>query len=152
MTERSSPFLERSPGSPEEWEGYYDLRWRVLRGPWGQPRGSERDECDADSFHAALWDGDAPVAAGRLHFNSPLEGQIRYMAVDPNWRGLGLGGRILACLEGQAVTAGAGLIVLNAREEVAAFYARHGYRDVGSAGLLFGVIPHLKMEKKFANL
>lgn len=142
------PFLqERSPETPPDWERYYDFRWRVLREPWNQPRGSERDALDSASFHAALWDGDLPVAGGRLHFNSPAEAQVRYMAVDPNWQGKGLGARILSILEARATKNGAQRVVLNAREQAAPFYLRRGYRQIGSAGLLFGSIPHFRMEK-----
>ncbi len=143
-----NPSLEdRAPQSPVEWDRYYDLRWRVLRGPWDQPRGSERDPLDPEAVHAAIWDGDAPVAAGRLHLNSPTEAQVRYMAVEAAWQGKGLGARILSILEARARELGAETVVLNAREEAAGFYRRHGYHEIGSAGLLFGSIPHLRMSK-----
>ena len=144
----NDPWQERSPRDAAEWERYYDLRWRVLREPWAQPRGSERDSLDSEAVHAAIWDDDRPLAAGRLHFNSPAEAQVRYMAVDESCRGKGLGSRILATLEARAVEAGAELMVLNAREEAAPFYLRHGYEAIGSAGVLFGAIPHFKMRKR----
>lgn len=143
-----SPLSQRSPSTPGEWERYYELRWKVLREPWGQPRGSERDDLDSRSFHAALWDGDDAIAAGRLHLNSPAEAQVRYMAVDPSRQGQGLGSRILGILEARAVEIGATSIVLNAREEAAGFYRRHAYEKIGSAGLLFGSILHLRMRKQ----
>ncbi len=143
------PIQERGPLTPGEWDRYYDLRWRVLREPWGQPSGSERDELDPESIHVALWDGELPIAGGRLHFNSPLEAQVRYMAVEPKWQGRQLGSRLLGLLEARALAAGAHSVVLNAREEAAGFYQRHGYQVTGPAGLLFGAIQHLRMEKHF---
>ncbi|MEP6821016.1 MAG: GNAT family N-acetyltransferase [Chthoniobacterales bacterium] len=138
---------DRSPETALEWERYFDLRWRVLREPWDQPRGSEKDELDSESFQVALWEGEVPVAAGRLHFNDPTEAQVRYMAVEPQRRGYHLGSRILGLLETRAAMEGAKRIVLNAREEAAGFYRRHGYEISGPAGLLFGSIPHVRMEK-----
>ncbi len=135
------------PRNAVAWDRYFDLRWRVLREPWGQPPGSERDEMESASIHVALWDGELPVAAGRLHFNSPLEAQVRYMAVEPKWQGMQLGSRILGLLESRALAAGAQSVVLNAREAAMGFYLRHGYRVSGPAALLFGSIPHLRMEK-----
>jgi len=44
----------QSPRSPSEWDTYFDLRWRILRQPWGQPRGSERDSEDDSAFHLLL--------------------------------------------------------------------------------------------------
>ncbi|MEP6957026.1 MAG: GNAT family N-acetyltransferase [Chthoniobacterales bacterium] len=141
----------RSPASPEDWERYYDLRWRVLRAPWSQPRGSERDDSETESFHVALWnDIGAPVAAGRLHLNSAVEAQIRYMTVDPCWARQGLGGRILEALEEKATVLGATRVMLNARLEAQPFYKKHGYLRTGPAGTLFGSIPHDAMAKTLA--
>src|SRR5438552_17875043 len=93
----------QSPRSPSEWDAYFDLRWRVLRQPWGQPRGSERDSEDKSAFHLFLTDpAGKALACGRSHFNAPEEAQIRYMAVAANARGCGYGSRILDALEAQA--------------------------------------------------
>lgn len=136
------------PASDSDWAAYYDLRWRVLREPWAQPRGSERDELDPTSFHLAFKTADGRiVAGGRLHLNSATQGQVRYMAVDSSWRRDSLGSRILRALESRARDQGATEIVLNARKEVTPFYLRHGYRIVGEAPLLFGTIPHFRMQK-----
>jgi len=32
------PLILRRPTSPDEWDAYFDLRWRILRQPWRQPR------------------------------------------------------------------------------------------------------------------
>src|SRR5437764_2153978 len=82
-----------SPQSQGEWDGYFDLRWRVLRAPWQQPRGSEKDDIEAESQHLMIAGKDSrPLAIGRLHFNTPAEAQVRFMAVDPSAQGHGLGG------------------------------------------------------------
>ena len=47
----------RSPKTDKEWVEYYDLRYRVLRQPWNQPIGSERNEGDASEQHFALYKG-----------------------------------------------------------------------------------------------
>jgi len=69
------------------------------------------------------------------------------MAVDEDARGRGYGGRILKALEAQARRRKARKIVLNARENVVQFYARHGYAMTGQAETFFGVIRHWRMEK-----
>lgn len=147
-----SPLQERCPATPSDWERYYDLRWRVLREPWNQPRGSERDALEARSFHAAIWDGDLPVAGGRLHFNSTTEAQIRYMAVEPAVAGRGLGARVLEVLEAEARLHETQTIVLNSRKAAQGFYERHGYEVVGPAETMFGVIEHVRMEKRLRPL
>lgn len=136
----------------------FELRWQVLRAPWGEPRGSERDEVDesraiADGVeHALIQDATGePLAVGRLHFNSPDEAQIRYMAVVAAWRRQGLGRRIVEHLEGVARSRGAATVVLNAREEVAGFYRALGYDVVGAGPTLFGSIPHVRMRKQLIS-
>ena len=138
----------RPPSRPDEWDRYFDLRWRVLRAPWNQPRGSERDNLEDDSRHVALWKpAGVPVAVGRVHLNSSVEAQVRYMAVEPGAEGSGLGGRILATLEDAARELGATRVVLNARERAQPFYERHGYVVVAPAETMFGDVRHVSMSK-----
>ncbi|HEX6960475.1 MAG TPA: GNAT family N-acetyltransferase [Lacipirellula sp.] len=139
----------RPPQSDDKFARYYDLRWQVLRAPWGQPRGSERDELEELAEHALIvGESGAPLAAGRLHFNSPDEAQIRYMAVAETARGQGLGMRIVEYLEDVARQKGARRIVLNAREEVAGFYRGMGYEIVGPGPTMFGAVAHVRMQKQ----
>jgi predicted GNAT family N-acyltransferase len=137
------------PSTVADWDSYFDLRWRVLREPWNQPRGSERDPSDVSAHHLMIKDDQGKAAAaGRLHLNSPEEAQVRYMAVDPEWRGRGAGGQILRGLEDFARQQGAKAVILNAREEAIAFYERHGYRVSGPADTLFGQVRHVRMAKE----
>jgi predicted GNAT family N-acyltransferase len=137
------------PASDADWAAYFDLRWRVLREPWAQPRGSERDDSDSSSYHLMLRDSVGLAAAvGRIHLNSAEEAQVRYMAVADLRRGKGLGGRILSGLEDFARSKGAKEIVLNAREDAVAFYIRYWYRVEGPAETLFGVVRHVRMRKR----
>ena len=137
-----------SPASAGEWENYYDLRWRILREPWHQPRGSEKDDREAESEHVMIVDPDRRVlAVGRLHLNSPAEAQVRFMAVVPEAQGRGLGGAILRELERRARTAGATSIVLNARDDAQHFYQRHGFVVTGPAPTMFDVVKHVRMRK-----
>jgi ribosomal protein S18 acetylase RimI-like enzyme len=136
------------PASASDWEEYYDLRWRILRKPWNQTRGSERDERDTEGFHAMVREPAGSVLAiGRLHLNTPGEAQIRYMAVDEQWRNRGLGTRILDALETQARNQSVERIVLNSREDAVKFYVKHGYQVERQARTLFGDIRHIRMRK-----
>jgi N-acetylglutamate synthase-like GNAT family acetyltransferase len=74
-----------------------------------------------------------PLACGHLQLNAPDEAQVRFMAVDENARGRGYGSRILQGLEAEATRRGAQKLVLNARDNVTEFYAKHGYAVVGEA-------------------
>ena len=138
----------RVPATDDEYERYYLFRWRLLRGPWGEPRGSEQDEHETSAHHLMVCADDGNViGVGRVHFNTPGEAQIRYMAVDEDCRGQGIGRALLERLEETARQHGAVHIMLNARKPVAKFYEKLGYRITGDAHTLFKRIPHVHMEK-----
>lgn len=130
-------------------KGYYELRWRVLRQPWGQPRGTERDEQEENALHRAVVTTEGEViSCGRLQFLSRDEAQIRYMAVHPDFRGKGLGKMVLSELETLAYDAGMERLILQARDNAVPFYQRAGYRILQPTFLLYDVIQHFLMEKK----
>ena len=136
------------PKTERQIQDYYDLRWRVLRSPHGQPRGSEKDDLEELSIHLiAYYDKDIPAAAGRAHFNSAREAQVRFMAVDPLYQNLGIGTSLLSGLEKKVRTRGAEYIILNSRGSAIGFYEKNGYRTIGEAGTLFGSINHFIMRK-----
>jgi ribosomal protein S18 acetylase RimI-like enzyme len=138
------------PKSKEEFEKYYDLRWKILRKPWNQPRGSEKDELENKSIHLMALEGSQILGAGRGHFNTDEEAQIRYMAVEENQQGKGVGKTILIELEKKLKEKGAKYIVLNARETAVDFYKKNGYSVVEKSHTLFGSIPHFKMRNDFS--
>ena len=149
------PFSAGSPFSPRstaDWDNYFGLRWRILRAPWQQPLGSEKDDREADAEHfMIIGDDGRPLAVGRLHFNTPTEAQVRFMAVDSEAQGHGLGSIILQECERKARSAGATSIVLNAREEVQGFYEKHGFAVVGPAPTLFDAVKHVRMRKQLSQ-
>ena len=137
------------PNTAEEWSSYYDLRWRVLREAWAQPRGSERDSLDDTAWHLCAKCPDGRImATGRLHLNSPAEAQIRYMAVEPSIQGCGVGRRLLEALEARAWSLGCQIVTLNSRDSARHFYEKQGYLVESTAPTLFGSIGHIKMSKQ----
>lgn len=140
------------PQTPEEFERYYDLRWRVLRAPWNQPRGSERSGDEATSIHVMACEADRmPLAVGRANLEPDgirAWGRIRYMAVEPSQQGKGVGGLVLQALERRATENGVLGFVLDARQAAVPFYEKHGYRVVEKSHLLFGEVQHFRMMKR----
>lgn len=133
--------------TPDELEQYYGLRWCILRAPWKQPRGSEKDDIEDSCVHIMARENDAVIGVGRLQFNPGSEAQIRYMAVSPEHERRGVGKRIIHALEQEAIEKGAGYIFLHARERAVGFYERLGYRVTGKSYLLFDEIQHYTMRK-----
>ncbi len=137
------------PKSVEDFKKYFDLRWRILRKPWGQPRGTEKDELEERSIHLMVCEsGRIPIGIGRAHFNSPDEAQIRFMAVAEQFQGKGVGRLVLKELEKRVKAKGAKQITMNARKTAADFYEKHGYKVMGKAHVLFDSVLHLRMRKE----
>lgn len=136
--------------TPDELQRYYDLRWKILRAPWKQPRGSEQDELEQSSHHLMAVDSrQTVIGVGRLHFNNIREAQIRYMAVAITQQRKGIGTLLLNTLEQRAIELGAARIVLDARENALRFYRKQGYVVQGPGHTLFNSIAHVKMIKDF---
>jgi ribosomal protein S18 acetylase RimI-like enzyme len=138
----------REAQTEKDFDRYYELRWEVLRRPWNQPKGSEKDKYEDKATHVIACLNNKIVGVGRVHFSSEKEAQIRYMAVKPKYQRKGVGGLILEELERVAKEKGADYIVLNARENATNFYKTHGYEVLEKAHTLFGSISHWKMRKK----
>jgi GNAT superfamily N-acetyltransferase len=137
------------PQSAHDFEGYYELRWRILRAPWKEPRGSEKDGFEEKAYHLMARTEEGTLAGvGRMHLIEPQTVQIRFMAVDEPFRGKGVGKLILSRLETEARSRGALKVFLHARAEVSDFYRKAGYSVTGPGPTLFGHIRHFVMEKK----
>ena len=141
------------PQTPEEFKQYYSLRYEILRKPWGQPKGSERDNDDEISHHRMIIDEitEDTIAVGRLQFNTKEEAQIRYMAVADNYQVQGLGSKIVTALEDIALDKGANRIILQARKNAVQFYQRNGYKVVEKSYILFDEIQHWLMKKELTT-
>jgi N-acetylglutamate synthase-like GNAT family acetyltransferase len=145
-------FKVRAPQSKTEFEDYYDLRWRILRAPWQQPLGSERDLHEDNAIHAmALNDEGHIIGVARLHQINNTTAQIRYMAIEDRWQHSGIGDALLRYLEEKARELGVQLIKLNARVNSVGFYTKRGYQITGPGHLLYGEIKHQKLEKRLNN-
>ena len=141
------------PNSSAEFEQYYNLRYEVLRKPWRQPKGSEKDDGDKSSIHRMIIDesNGKAVAVGRLQFNTSEEAQIRYMAVSDNYQLKGYGNIIVKTLEDIALNKGIRNIILQARENALKFYWKNGYEIIEKSYLLFDEIQHWLMVKKITT-
>jgi N-acetylglutamate synthase-like GNAT family acetyltransferase len=141
------------PNSSAEFEQYYNLRYEVLRKPWLQPKGSEKDDGDKSSIHRMIIDesNGKAVAVGRLQFNTSEEAQIRYMAVSDNYQLKGYGNIIVKTLEDIALKKGIRNIILQSRENALKFYWKNGYEIIEKSYLLFDEIQHWLMVKKITT-
>lgn len=139
----------RSPKTESEWEGYYVLRYKVLREPLGQPKGSERNDGDEIGQHFALYDGGKLRAIARLDIHQNGISQVRFVAVDNSIHGKGFGRKIMEATEQASIEKGNTKMILHARENAVEFYKKLGYIIVEKSYLLFDQIQHYLMEKTY---
>ena len=137
------------PVSSNDMDTYFHFRWKLLRAPWNQPIGSEKDELEDSAFHImATNDQDIIVGVGRIHTIDITTAQIRYMAVSPENRNQGIGSMIINTLELQARSENISKLILNARDSAIGFYQRHSYQSIGKAHTLYNQISHTQMQKE----
>ena len=103
----------------------------------------------AKTWHAlhflARVDGQ-PVGCARLL----PDGHIGRMAVLNDWRGKGVGRRLMKVLLMEAERLKLGHLFLNAQTQAAGFYTKYGFNQVG--GEFFDAsIPHVRMERTLDN-
>ena len=139
------------PRNSKEYEAYYNFRWQMLRRPWNQSEGTEKDDKERGAIHLMALLNDRIIGCGRGHFNSTTQAQIRYMAVAENFRNNGIGTQILVELEKKLVEQGAMEIILKAREKAVHLYERQGYHVFKEGDVMFGEIMHFWMKKYLKN-
>lgn len=148
---RATAPIDVTDARPDE---VVDLRHRVLRE--GRPRETAVFEGDDEprTRHWVARQADriigvvtvlerpfpAPDTLEPTHGPPPLR-QLRGMATDPAWRGRGVGRAMLEAVEQQLDEP----LWCNARTSAAAFYLRHGWRQVGPAFEIPEVGLHVRM-------
>jgi predicted GNAT family N-acyltransferase len=106
------------------------------------PEAEEWDDDDEVCVHVLALRNREPVGTGRI---SPA-GKIGRLAVLSEFRGRGIGDRILLMLIEQARHRGLAEVTLNAQVHATPFYERHGFKAQGEVFDEAG-IPHRRMQK-----
>lgn len=125
---------------PEDCAHIKMVRHEVFVQEQGVAETLEWDGLDAGCRHVLAWDNGAPIATGRLL----PSGQIGRMAVRKQWRGRGIGGKILRVLLAIAAQNPAQRPWLSAQTHAIDFYRRHGFVCISGEYMEAG-IPHRKM-------
>jgi N-acetylglutamate synthase-like GNAT family acetyltransferase len=124
-----------------------DLRYDILRKPWNQPKETSSDGMEDTAINAFIVDNGKVIACGRLQDNGEGLGQIRYMAVDSDYQGRGLGKLIVIKLEEEALNINLHTVELQARENAVEFYKSQGYAVKETSFKLWDIIQHYLMTK-----
>ena len=107
---------------------------------------TEFDEIDNTATHVVLYDGELPVATGRL-YQDETGYQIGRVAVAKSHRNQHLGAVVLKTLEEEAHRLHCDRISLSAQCRVQAFYEKQGYHSLNDIHI-DEFCPHVTMVKE----
>jgi predicted N-acetyltransferase YhbS len=145
------------PGTEEEFDEYYRLRYERLRQQHGLPPGSERDHpAEAGSSHliakvegrivgAACWA--VGIREGPVPGKRDFYVRFRQLAVEEEFDGRGIGIVLTRRIERTARSLGAKEIVANVRLDHVPYFQHLGYVVKGKGETLFGTVEHASMAK-----
>ena len=121
------------------------LRYEVLIVGTDRTEATLTGDDDPRTIHFAGFDAGRCVGCVSLmpsEYNGAAAYQLRGMAVDPAYQGMGLGAALLSRCE-SAVTIP--MMWCNARQHAIGFYERHGWQTLGEMFEITGVGPHIRM-------
>jgi predicted GNAT family N-acyltransferase len=108
-------------------EKAYAIRKQVFVDEQNVPEDLEIDELDSDASHILVFEGDQCIGTARLVDLGNHQAQIGRMAVLDDFRGQGIGRKILDTLIQQAGTQGAHQVLLHAQIRAIPFYEKCGF-------------------------
>lgn len=138
----------RTATARAEVDAALELRYRVFCEEQGVTLEADQDGRDAEALHLVAYDGRRLVGTCRLLFDDGVA-RLGRMAVEPAYRGRGIGTAILGAADAQSRASGAEQIRLHAQSAARSLYERNGYVVRGREFMEEG-IPHVTMEKALA--
>lgn len=125
------------------------LRREVLRG--GRDHPPLGDEPGDGSLHLGAYDGAHEgarlVGSGNVRPVGPGEWRVRGMAVEPSYRGHGVGTAVLDALLAHVDAHGGGLVWCHARTTARTLYERAGFVVEGEEWVDPDIGPHVRMAR-----
>jgi N-acetylglutamate synthase-like GNAT family acetyltransferase len=138
------------PKTREDFKAYYELRYRVLRAPWGQPKDTEKDDYEPISQHFMAIDETNGKVVGVIKMFEKSEGVgwVSHLAIDPGYQKKGVGKLLMDTVEHAAREKGYHVIGCMSRLNTTAYFERMGFVTAGLPTQYFGTTQVLWMEKE----
>lgn len=139
----------KTPKTKEDFTAYYNLRYKVLREPWGQSRGTEKDDYEPISEHLMAIDDQTGKVYGvvKLFEKEPGIAQFSHMAVLKDKQGTGIGKMLIEAVEALARQKGYTKIGAMSRLTTTHYFDRFGYLIKGIPSAYFSTFQMAWMEK-----
>ncbi|MFW6018158.1 MAG: GNAT family N-acetyltransferase [Halapricum sp.] len=122
------------------------VRTEVFVDEQGVPAEIEVDEHESAATHFVAYDGDEPIATGRLREPEQATGKVERLAVRADYREQGIGTTLMERIEAAARDREVETLRLHSQVRAVPFYASLGYERVGERFEEAG-IPHVEMRK-----
>ena len=136
------------PKTRDDFKAYYGLRYKVLREPWGHPKGTEKDDYEPISEHfMALSEKGDVVGVAKLFEKAEGVGHISHLAVAAEHQHKGIGHLLMKTVEQRARERGYTMIGTMARVTATAYFERAGFRIAGIPTPHIGTTHLVWMEK-----
>jgi N-acetylglutamate synthase-like GNAT family acetyltransferase len=138
------------PKTREEFKAYYELRYRVLRAPWGQPKDTEKDDYEPISQHFMAVDEETGKIVGvvKVFEKSNGIGWFSHLAVDPGFQRRGIGLKLILAVEAVAKENGYTILGCMSRLNTTAYFEKRGFSIAGFPSNYFGTTQVVWMEKE----
>jgi len=138
----------KTPQTRDDFKTYYTLRYRVLREPWGHPKGTEKDDYEPISEHfMAVNEKGEVVGVVKLYEKTEGVGHISHLAVAPEQQHKGVGHLLIQAVEQRARALGFNIVGTMARVTATAYFERSGFRVAGIPTPHIGTTHLVWMEK-----
>ena len=141
----------KAPKTRDDFKAYYALRYRVLREPFGYPKGTEKDDYEPISEHfMAISENGEVVGVAKLYEKAEGVGHVSHLAVAPDYQHKGIGHLLLQTMEQRAREKGFKIIGTTARTTASAYFERFGFRIMGIPTPHLGTTHLVWMEKSLS--
>jgi N-acetylglutamate synthase-like GNAT family acetyltransferase len=122
----------KTPKTLEEFKAYYALRYKVLREPWGHPKGTEKDDYEPISEHFMAVDEEGEVVGvAKLYEKDESVGHVSHFAVAPEHQHQGIGQQLLKAVEERARVRGFHTLGTMAPATATTYFEKHGFHIAG---------------------
>jgi N-acetylglutamate synthase-like GNAT family acetyltransferase len=139
----------KQPATREEYKSYYDLRFKVLREPWGQPRGTEKDDYEPLSQHFMAVEDKTGEVLGvvKMFEKTPGVCWVSHLAIAPGFQNKGVGKLLMTHLEELAKQQGFKTMGCMSRLNTTGYFEKMGYKVAGLPTNYFGTTQVVWMDK-----
>jgi N-acetylglutamate synthase-like GNAT family acetyltransferase len=139
----------KSPVTRDDFKQYYELRYKVLREPWGQPRGTEKDDYEPISQHfMAVDDANGEIlGVVKMFEKEPGVAWVSHLAVASRHQNKGIGRLLMDHVERLAREQGYKSIGCMSRLNTTKYFEKMGYKVAGMPSHYFGTTQVIWMEK-----